>query len=165
MNLPLLKSNLNSPKIIWHQTDVVVVLQIQLCDIEKYYLRIDRERLNFSTCLNDKKYYVIINMYGAIIPEKCMHRNTGREIKVYIPKAHIGAEWLRLHLEKEKNPHIVSDPDRVTVPEWRRPLPRNFNADSFEKYKRLNKIKNVRPDEPSSGEEDSDDEIFDTYFD
>lgn len=169
MNLPLLKSNLNTPKIMWHQTDLLVRVHILLVDVKKYYVRVDRDRLCFSTILNNTKYYVIINLFGAVIPEKCTNRNTGREIQIYIPKGHKGADWLRLQLEPEKNLMIVVDPDRVQVPEWRRPLHSNISEDmyerSFEEYKRHYKIRNVMPDEPSTDEGESDDEIYDTYFD
>lgn len=47
MNIPTLTTDLKMPKILWYQTDYHVHLRIQLIDVDKYYLRVDREKLQF----------------------------------------------------------------------------------------------------------------------
>lgn len=59
------------------------------------------------------KYCVILNLFGAIIPEESKTTNTGREVRIRLVKGLKGINWLRLHKEIEKNSMIQVDHDRV----------------------------------------------------
>ncbi|XP_043463548.1 uncharacterized protein LOC122499329 [Leptopilina heterotoma] len=167
MNIPTLTTDLKMPKILWYQTDYHVNLRIQLIDVDKYYLRVDREQLHFSTIVNDTKYYVIINLFGAVIAERTITTKTEREVRIKIFKGHLGTDWLRLQIEQEKSPMIQIDPDRMIKNEPKEiKYPVNYEAGELvAAYKKLNNIKHIYPDEPSSDEGESEDEIFDSYFD
>ncbi|XP_051167098.1 uncharacterized protein LOC127285237 [Leptopilina boulardi] len=168
MNMPSLISDLKMPKILWHQTDYYVNLHIQLVDVDKYYLRVDRDQLLFSTIVNDEKYYITLNLFGAVVPEETITTKTGREVRIKIVKGYTGTDWLRLQSEPEKNPMILLDPDRIIKHEKKRiQHPVTWEAGKLvEEYKRLNNVQYIRPDEPSSDEGgESEDEIFDSYFD
>lgn len=39
-----------------------------------------------STKTNDKKYYLILSLFGSVISEETIHKNVGREIKIYLTK-------------------------------------------------------------------------------
>ncbi|XP_076161345.1 putative ATP-dependent RNA helicase TDRD12 isoform X1 [Ptiloglossa arizonensis] len=163
MSYPNLVSNLYSPKIIWYQTDVFVVIRILLQDVENYFLRVKCDYLLFSTTINGKNYYVCLYLFGAVVAEKTIHRNLGREIKVTLEKAHKWTEWLRLHVEKEKNPFIIADLDHLYKNNWHE-APLKIERESLAEYKRKNNITHIMPVVPSSDEEESDDEIMDMLF-
>lgn len=40
-----------------------------------------------STETSDKKYSLVLYLFGPVISEKTVHKNTGREIKIYLTKA------------------------------------------------------------------------------
>ncbi|EGI60270.1 hypothetical protein G5I_11452, partial [Acromyrmex echinatior] len=113
MNCPELVSDYRNPTIKWYQTDLSVVISIQLIDVSDYYLRIENGCLQFSTEINDKKYYLILYLFGAVVAEKTVHKNLVREIKIYLLKALKWYPWLRLIKSKEKNPLISYDSERI----------------------------------------------------
>lgn len=47
MICPELVSDYSSPAIKWHQTDLTVVICIQLIDVTDYYLRVEDDHLHF----------------------------------------------------------------------------------------------------------------------
>lgn len=47
MSYPKLISKLYSPKVLWGQNDVTVVLRILLHDVDEYYLRLECDHLLF----------------------------------------------------------------------------------------------------------------------
>lgn len=98
-----------------------------------------------------------------MVAEKTIHRNLGREIKVTLEKAHKWTEWLRLHVEKEKNPFIIADLDHLYKNNWHE-APLKIERESLAEYKRKNNITHIMPVVPSSDEEESDDEIMDMLF-
>ncbi|XP_076654046.1 putative ATP-dependent RNA helicase TDRD12 [Halictus rubicundus] len=152
-----------TPKILWFQTDVTVVLRILLQDVDKYFLRVECDLLLFSTTVNEKDYYVTLYLFGAVVAEKTIHENIGREIKITLTKAHKWTEWLRLHIEEEKNVLIVVDPDHIYKNNWLEDI-RKIDRESFAEYKRRNNITNIMPDVPSTDEEESDDDAMDMLF-
>ncbi|XP_031848297.2 putative ATP-dependent RNA helicase TDRD12 isoform X2 [Nomia melanderi] len=163
MNYPTLVSKLCTPKILWYQTDNTVIVRILLQDVDKYFLHVECDHLLFSTTVNEKDYYVALYTFGAVVAEKTTHRNLGREIKITLVKGHKWTEWLRLHIEKEKNPLIVRDADHLYKNDWSR-FPVRIEGESFSEYKRRNNISQIMPDVPSTDEEESDDEAMDMIF-
>ncbi|KAK0179318.1 hypothetical protein PV327_005081 [Microctonus hyperodae] len=160
MNPLPLKSYVRTPKVVWYQADDRIVLRIMLAGVQKYSLNLDLDHIKFSTKHDDKLYYLCLYFFGAVIPEKTIHQNLGREIKIQIPKAHKFLKWLRLHDEKRKNPQITIDPDKIEDTTWvtRRIHERPWT--DFEEYKRENKITNIMPAGSSSDSDSSDDERF-----
>ncbi|XP_076232530.1 putative ATP-dependent RNA helicase TDRD12 isoform X2 [Calliopsis andreniformis] len=118
MTYPELICNFATPNIVWYQTDITVVIRILLHDLDEYYLRVECDHLLFSATLNGKQYYVCLYLFGAVVAEKTTHFNLGREIKITLFKAHKWTDWLRLHIEKEKNPAIILDPDHLYKTNW-----------------------------------------------
>ncbi|XP_053987915.1 uncharacterized protein LOC128881160 [Hylaeus volcanicus] len=163
MSCPNLVSKLLMPKIIWHQTDVAVVIRILLEDVDKYFLRVKCDYLLFSTTRNEKSYYVCLYLFGTVVAEKTVHVNLGREVKITLTKAHKWTEWLRLHLEKEKNPLISADMERLYKNNWHK-IPVIVERENLEEYKRSNNITHLMPDVPSTDEEESDDDAMDMLF-
>ncbi|XP_043275479.1 uncharacterized protein [Venturia canescens] len=165
MNIPALIPSFPTPKVIWYQTDVSVTLRIMLVDVDDYFLLVDEDHLRFSTTVNGRPYYLCLYLFGAIIPEKCSHRNTGTEIKVNLPKAHKWIRWMRLCLEKESNPHISADLEKLhdeTI------IPKYFvkrDWDDINEYKRQNNIVNIPPAEHSTDDSESEDEMMDALID
>lgn len=47
MICPQLVSNHRTPKIIWYQTDLTVIIRIPLIDVSDYYLRVEDTHLLF----------------------------------------------------------------------------------------------------------------------
>nr|XP_033323246.1 uncharacterized protein LOC117218748 [Megalopta genalis] len=163
MSVPKLISRLYSPKILWFQTDVTVIIRILLQDVDNYYLHVECDHLLFSCTINGKDYYVILYLFGTVVAEKTMHENIGREIKITLTKAHKWTEWLRLHIETEKKPLIVSDTDHLYKPCWLEDAAK-IERESFAEYKRRNNISQIMPDVPSTDEEESDDDVMDMLF-
>ncbi|XP_078045099.1 putative ATP-dependent RNA helicase TDRD12 [Augochlora pura] len=163
MSVPKLVSELYSPKILWYQTDVTVVIRILLQDVGDYYLRVECDHLLFSCTINGKDYYVILYLCGTVVAEKTMHENKGRELKITLRKAHKWTEWPRLHIETEKKSLIVPDMDHLYKPCWLDDSNR-IERESFAEYKRRNNISQIMPDVPSSDEEESDDDVMDMLF-
>lgn len=159
MNCPQLISKYNTPKICWYQTDLTVIISIQLIDVPKYYLQVQNDHLLFSTKINGKEYHFILYLFGPVLSEKTLHKNVGREIKIYLTKALKWFPWLRLIISKEKNPFITYDTDHVYDAD--NILKKSYQAGRFQEYKRLNNILCIKPDVPSSDEEDSEDECLD----
>ncbi|XP_012530759.1 co-chaperone protein p23-1 [Monomorium pharaonis] len=160
MNCPELVSDYSHPAIKWYQTDLTVVISIQLPDVSNYYIRIEDDCLQFSTETNGKKYYVVLHMFGSVIAEKTVHKNVGREIKIYLKKGLKWYSWLRLLKSKEKTPLISYDPAHIqetTILDYAK----NYDINRFQKYKLKNNIHNIMPVVPSSDEDESDD---DDYF-
>nr|XP_003704021.1 PREDICTED: uncharacterized protein LOC100879039 [Megachile rotundata]XP_012142146.1 PREDICTED: uncharacterized protein LOC100879039 [Megachile rotundata] len=165
MNYPKLISQLYTPKIAWYQTDVTVVIRILLQDVDNYFLQVKCDHLLFSTTVNSKHYYICLYLFGTVKAEGTTHINLGREIKITLVKAHKWTEWLRLHIDKEKNPLIVLDPDHIYKNKWTfASLRITEKKESFAEYKRRNNITQIMPDVPSSSEEESDDEAMDKLF-
>lgn len=162
----MLTTNLKMPKVMWHQTDFFVHMNIHLVDVEKYYLRIDRSQLVFSTIVKGVKYCVILNLFGAIIPEESKTTNTGREVRIRLVKGLKGINWLRLHKEIEKNSMIQVDHDRVIKDCPKIKIPDTWKPGTLvQEYKKLNSVAFLRCDVPSSDEDaESDDEKYDTLF-
>lgn len=112
MGCPLLISNFHTPRIIWCQSDLTVVIRILLIDVHHYYLRVESDYLLFrylhitsnkkyimefnltkpkilfycSTTVNNKNYYLTLHLFGPVIAEKTVHKNFGREIKISLTK-------------------------------------------------------------------------------
>ncbi|KAL6439197.1 hypothetical protein ACFW04_003850 [Cataglyphis niger] len=168
MTCPQLISNYSTPKITWYQTDLTVVIRIHLIDISNYYLQVEDDHFLFSTEANDKKYstnnkkyHLILYLFGPVISEKTVHKNVGREIKIYLTKACKWYPWLRLIISREKNPFISYDTDHICDADNVRKK-NNFKArESIEEYKRRNHIKHIMAVVPSSDEEDSDEDYID----
>jgi hypothetical protein len=61
MSCPLLVSDYNVPRIQWYQTDLTIIIRIQLIDICDYYLRVEDDHLLF------RYFYVrqVIKVYNA----------------------------------------------------------------------------------------------------
>ncbi|XP_029052710.1 uncharacterized protein LOC114880642 [Osmia bicornis bicornis] len=163
MNYPKLISKLHTPKIVWYQTDITVVIRVLLQDVNNYFLHVECDHLLFSTTINSRHYYICLYLFGTIVAEKTTHINKGREIKITLIKAHKWTEWLRLHIDKEKNPLITADPDHIYKSSWTMG-PLRFEKESFAEYKRRNNITQIMPDVPSSDEEESDDDAMDVLF-
>ncbi|CAL7946838.1 unnamed protein product [Xylocopa violacea] len=153
-----------TPKILWYQTDVTVIIRILLQDVAEYFLRVECDHLLFSTITNSKNYYICLYLFGTVVAEKTTHINKGREIKITLVKAHKWTEWLRLSIETEKNPMISLDPDHIYKPDWIMDSLKNTERESFTEYKRRHNITQIMPDVPSTDEEESDDEAMDTLF-
>ncbi|CAL1676853.1 unnamed protein product [Lasius platythorax] len=165
MRFPQLVSNYNTPKINWYQTDLTVVIRIPLIDVSDYYLRVEDDHLLFSTKTNGKKYYLILYLFGSVISEKTVHRNVGREIKIYLTKTLKWFPWLRLVISREKNLLISYDPDHIYDADNVQKKKNDFEVKvgRIEEYKRRNHIRYIMPVVPSSDEEDSDDEELDFF--
>ncbi|XP_011629796.1 uncharacterized protein LOC105422202 [Pogonomyrmex barbatus] len=153
---PNLISKHVTPSIKWYQTDRTIVICIQLVDVSDYYLRVEDDNLQFSTNANDKEYYLILYLFGGVIAEKTMHKNVGREIKIYLIKALKWFPWLRLIKSKEKAPFISYNSDHIEDVQIRP----TYDIDRFQRYKHENKIDYILPDGMSSDDE-SDDEDMD----
>ncbi|KAG7196656.1 hypothetical protein KM043_015994 [Ampulex compressa] len=121
-----------TPKIIWYQTDVTVVIRIMLYDLKDYFLRVMRDHLLFSTTMNDRDYYVCLYLFGTVMAEKTTHVNKGREIEVRLIKAHKWTMWLRLQIEKDKNPHIIADSANLYEIDW------TMNPDEIDDFRNIN---------------------------
>ncbi|XP_012056707.1 PREDICTED: uncharacterized protein LOC105619800 [Atta cephalotes] len=158
MNCPELVSDYRNPTIKWYQTDLSVVISIQLIDVSDYYLRIENGCLQFSTEINGKKYYLILYLFGAVVAEKTVHKNLVREIKIYLLKALKWYPWLRLIKSKEKNPLISYDSERI---EETNHVRNTYDIGRFERYKREHNISYLMPVVPSSDEEESEDDYMD----
>ncbi|XP_029161501.1 putative ATP-dependent RNA helicase TDRD12 [Nylanderia fulva] len=153
MNCPQLVNKYSIPKIIWYQTDLTVTIRIQLIDVSNYYLRVEDNHLLFSTKTNDKKYYLVLYLFGAVISEKTVHKNVGREIKIYLTKALKWFPWLRLILSKERNQYISYDKDNIDEENIQKKKI-NFGVRKYDQQ-------NIMPVVPSSEEEESEDESLD----
>lgn len=165
--MPPLINKLQTPKIFWYQNDLTVTLRILLHDVKNYFLHIESDHFQFSTILNGKNYYICLHLFGTVIPEETSHVNVGREIKVYLNKAHKWISWLRLHFDKCKYVQIIADPEHLYQTNWtndKQPLMFKENQD-FSEYKRRNNIGQIMPLVPSSDEEESDDDRYDAIFD
>lgn len=48
------------------------------------------DRSNFkchcSTKTNGKEYYLLLPLFGSVVAERTVHKNVGREIKIYLVK-------------------------------------------------------------------------------
>lgn len=163
MDYPALVSTLYTPKIIWYQTDVSVVLRIMLQDVKDYYLKVEADYLQFSTIVNGKEYYVILYLFGGVIPSKTTHVNLEREIKINLMKAFKWYGWLRLQASKEKSSQIVLDTDHIYERTWAKKTFVYDEENSLAELLRKNKIQ-IMPDVPSTDEEVSEDEAMDTFF-
>ncbi|KAF7997594.1 hypothetical protein HCN44_006165 [Aphidius gifuensis] len=161
MDMPSLKnSNVITPNVVWYQNDDRVVLRVMLIDVDDYFLAVDYNQLRFSTINNNKNYYLILNLFGAVIPEKTFHKNLGRELRIELPKAHRFLKWSRLVLNREKIPQISMDLDKVEIEQWKLKKPTiKHEWTDWNEYKRINNL-NIMPDVPSSDGESSDDERF-----
>ncbi|KAG6800088.1 hypothetical protein HZU73_04368 [Apis mellifera caucasica] len=164
MNCPKLVSKYFTPKIIWYQTDTTVIVRILLQDIKEYFLRVKYDHLLFSTTVNSKNYYIYLYLFGTVIAEKTIHINLEREIKITLIKAHKWTEWLRLCIEKERNPLISVDSAHIYKRDWIIDSLKNIERESFAEYKRRHNITQIMPDVPSTDEEESDDEAMDMLF-
>ncbi|KYM99647.1 hypothetical protein ALC62_09563 [Cyphomyrmex costatus] len=131
MNCPELVSKYCNPTIKWYQTDLTVVISIQLTDVSDYYLRVENDCLQFSTEINSKKYYLILYLFGSVIAEKTVHKNIVREIKIYLIKALKWFPWLRLIKSKERNPLISYDPEHIQETE---PIRKDYDSNYFYLY-------------------------------
>ncbi|XP_011136667.1 putative ATP-dependent RNA helicase TDRD12 isoform X2 [Harpegnathos saltator] len=118
MSCPRLVSNFCTPKVIWSQSDLTVIIRVILIDVADYYLRVEDNYLYFSTVTNGKSYYLILQLFGAVIAEKTLHKNVGREIKIYLTKGLKWFQWLRLIVSKEKDPLIAYDLDSISEKEY-----------------------------------------------
>ncbi|KAK9301090.1 hypothetical protein QLX08_006428 [Tetragonisca angustula] len=165
MNCLKLVSKYHTPKIVWYQTDTTVIVRILLHDIKEYFLHVECDHLLFSTTTDSKEYYICLYLFGTIVAEKTVHRNLEREIKITLVKAHKWTEWLRLYIQKEKNPLISLDPNHIYKLDWITEALRNRERENFTEYKRRNHVTQIMPVVPSSDEEESDDEIMDMIFD
>ncbi|XP_070170360.1 uncharacterized protein [Polyergus mexicanus] len=163
MTCPQLISNYSTPKISWYQTDLTVIIRIHLIDVSNYYLRVKDDYLLFSTEINSKKYYLILYLFGAVISEKTVHKNVGREIKIYLTKTLKWYPWLRLIISREKNSFISYDTDHIHDADNVRKKNIFKARESIEEYKRRNFIEHIMPVVPSSDEEDSDDDQLDFF--
>ncbi|KAL0104817.1 hypothetical protein PUN28_016451 [Cardiocondyla obscurior] len=160
MSCPDLVSDYINPATKWYQTDLHVVINIQLMEVSDYYLQIENDCLQFSTETNGKKYYLILYLYGAVVPEKTAHKNFGREIRIYLVKALKWFSWRRLITSKEKHIYISYDLDHIMRE------PKNattFDIHRFQRYKKENNIQYIMP-AMSSSEDDSDDSDMDNDF-
>ncbi|XP_012287163.1 uncharacterized protein LOC105703379 [Orussus abietinus] len=164
MDCPKLICDLRIPKIMWYQTDVTVVIRVMLCDVTDYYLCIKDDHFQFSTIVDNNKYYIGFNLFGTVIEEETTHENLGREIKITLYKAHKWIPWLKLHADDCKYPQILLDPERLYQPVWVTAKKNVEVREDFAKYKRRHKITQIMPDVPSTDEEESDDELFDMFF-
>lgn len=160
MSIPNLITKCSTPNILWYQTDVTVVIRILLPDVNKYYLRVECDNLLFSTKINSKNYYLCLYLFGVVFAEKTFHRNVGREIKVTLEKAQKCIEWLRLCVERTKNPLISIDPDHIHVDKSA-----IGGKESFTQFRLRNNITNILPAASSTDEDESDDEEMDRFFD
>ncbi|XP_011694017.1 PREDICTED: uncharacterized protein LOC105453608 [Wasmannia auropunctata] len=167
-----LVSDYKNPAIKWHQTDITVVICIQLTDVSDYYLRIEDNCLQFSTQTNGEKYYLVLHLFGSVVAEKTVHKNVGRVIKIYLVKGLKWFPWLRLTQTKEKsslilyNPDYIHDPD-IYDPDYiykTNPIQQPYDTERFPRYKREHKIDYILPDVPSSDEEESEDEYDIDFF-
>ncbi|KAK2579247.1 hypothetical protein KPH14_008213 [Odynerus spinipes] len=163
MDCPALTSSLYTPKIIWYQTDVAVILRVMLQDVKNYFLRVEADHLQFSTIINDKGYYISLYLFGSVIPEKTTHINMEREIKINLMKAFKWAGWLRLQASKQKIPHIALDPDHIYETNWTKDVFVYDAENGLAAFARRNNI-NIMPDVPSTDEEESEDEEMNPLF-
>ncbi|GAB1866480.1 RNA helicase [Camponotus japonicus] len=159
MTCPQLVSNHITPKIIWYQTDLTVIIRIPLIDVSDYYLRVEDTHLLFSTETNDKKYYLILYLFGPVISEQTIHKNVGREIKIYLTKTLKWFPWLRLIISREKNLFISYDADHIHDVDNVSKKNDFKVGEKIEEYKRRNHIRHILPVVPSSDEEESDNEV------
>lgn len=49
---PSLISDCRTPKVFWHQTDNAIFIEILLIDVEKYYLKVTSDTLQFRFDIN-----------------------------------------------------------------------------------------------------------------
>lgn len=158
MICPELICDYSRPAIKWHQTDLMVVVSIQLTDVSDYYLQIKDDLLQFSTKVNSKEYYLLLYLFGSVVAERTVHKNVGREIKIYLVKGLKWYPWLRLIKSKEKNPLISYNLEYIY--ETESVYKNKFEIGRFERYKRENHVRYIMPVVPSSDEEESEDEDF-----
>ncbi|KAH0952534.1 hypothetical protein HN011_002272 [Eciton burchellii] len=160
MSCPLLVSDYNVPRIQWYQTDLTIIIRIQLIDICDYYLRVEDDHLLFSTIKNGKKYYLILYFFGSVIAEKTVHKNIDREIKVYLTKTLKWFPWLRLTRSDEKN-HLISY-DVHQIDEIQNERETFMDAEEDKKRDKYHDM-NIMPFVSSSDEEDFTFNEFDFY--
>lgn len=163
MSIPGLVTKLLTPKTIWYQTDLTVVLRVMLQEVEDYYLHVTSDHLVFSTTANSKDYCLLLYLFGPVIAGGTAHKNTGREIKITLTKAHKWLDWPRLEMSDEKNSMISFDMDHLEDRNWSKNLIKPKEM-SVQEYKNKNYLNYIKPDVPSSDEEESDDEYMDKLF-
>ncbi|XP_020282778.1 very-long-chain (3R)-3-hydroxyacyl-CoA dehydratase-like isoform X1 [Pseudomyrmex gracilis] len=168
-NCPRLVSDYFTPHVVWYDKDYIVVIRIQLSDISDYYLRVDNEYLIFSAIKDDKRYYLVLHLFGPVIAEKTRNKNVGREITVRLIKALKTFPWLRLISSKEKNFFISRDlselyeidelSGEVQINEKER---LKFQRKALQKKSKSSQKGYILPFEQCSDEDDSDED--ETYF-
>ncbi|XP_015595034.1 uncharacterized protein LOC107267611 [Cephus cinctus] len=166
MDCPPLHSTLYNPKVLWYQNDFEVVIRIMLQDVKSYFIRVELDEFVFSTIIDDKKYCVLLQLYGSVNGAETIHCNLGREIKINLQKAHKYLAWTRLYRDIVKIPHIILDPDHV---EPSHDIKKEILSLGYKKLKEIKNqpynLMNIMPDVPSSDEAESDDECYDALFD
>ncbi|XP_032684020.1 putative ATP-dependent RNA helicase TDRD12 isoform X2 [Odontomachus brunneus] len=157
MNCPLLVSNFHTPRIIWSQSDLTIVVRILLIDVHHYYLRVESDYLLFSTTVNDKNYYLTLHLFGPVIAEKTVHNNFGREIKISLTKGLKWFQWLRLISSKEKDPLITYDLNYICEKKY---IKKNFFIKgSVNNIKQQYDKMYIRPPTDDESESESDEEL------
>ncbi|KAJ8679448.1 hypothetical protein QAD02_015235 [Eretmocerus hayati] len=153
--IPLLdKGSYKTPVVLWYQKDNAVYVNIQLLDVEKYYLKVESDLLIFSTHLGGCKYFLGLRLFGAVVAEKTSHQRLGREVKIILIKALKWIDWPRLQESQEKDFHIKQDTEHLGKVSWDNPHADYKDKESFEDYKKRCGISNIPPP-PSSDEENS----------
>ena len=155
---PELVKTSRTPKLLWYQSDNAIFIRILLVDVQKYSLKVEPDTLKFSAIVNETKYFVGLKLYGAVVPDKTSHGNSGRELKIVLIKAHKWTSWPRLQLHKEKNQLISADPDFVFKKFF------DYDTSQFEGiYK--SKLDSLcgRPPEDYASDTDSDDKRIISY--
>ncbi|XP_046735957.1 uncharacterized protein LOC124405255 [Diprion similis] len=164
MDCPMLISNLRKPRIYWYQTDAEIVIRIILHDVEDYFLSVRTDELEFSTSLEGIDYYIYLYLFGAVIAEKTIHKTTGRELTVYLQKVQKWTPWPRLLYSSIAYPHVYVDLDHLASIKPKKDIDWNERED-FATFKRKHDISYIRPDVPSSNEDESAGEENDMIFD
>ncbi|XP_015176875.1 PREDICTED: uncharacterized protein LOC107066599 isoform X2 [Polistes dominula] len=146
MDCPPLVNLFNNPKIMWYQTDTTIVIRIMLQDVKDYFLKVEVDHLQFS-----------------VVPEKTIHVNLEREIKIILIKAFKWLPWLRLQYHKEKSPYIILDTEHLYETNYSMDENRLIMIDESPKLAESLRKENILPEIVDDDSESSDgwmDDIF-----
>lgn len=102
------------PKLTWHQNESSVNLKINLIGVEYYVIDFKDRHIKFETWHNDTKYAFSLELYGAILPKKCLHSNKGQYILVRLVKM-LPRKWLNLTKDYSVKKWIVYDVDAIDL--------------------------------------------------
>ncbi|KAK9510295.1 hypothetical protein O3M35_005112 [Rhynocoris fuscipes] len=106
-----------SPTVHWRQSPTYVWIKVLLPDVKQFKLFWSMSYVNFHTMIDDKLYWVDIDLFGSINPDTVMHKVTGLYFEVRLTKLLRGFSWPRIFYSNVKLRNVIHDPDKVSLDE------------------------------------------------